>query len=132
MAKHLAIFTHNLASAVLSGKKTVDFRFSQSKISPYLKVQKGDTVFVKNVGDKVIGQAEVDNVLYYDSLTNWDLDRLRAEYSGQALISEEFFKKLSEKGRYLSLIFFKKPERFVAELNITKKNRRGWLVINEN
>lgn len=129
MTKHLAIFSNNLAESVLFGRKTVDLRFSKSKIAPYLKVQKGDIILVKNVSQPVIGQVEVDNVLFYDDLTSVRLTEIRDQFLDAANIGVQEFIEFSQNARYLSLIFFKSPRRFLGSLRVDKKDRRGWAVL---
>jgi len=129
MAKHLAIFSNDLAASVLDGHKTVDFRFSKSKIAPYLKIQKGDNVLVKNVSEPALGQVEVDNVLYFDNLTDGQLQKIKQDYLAESAITELVFDKFSEGSKYLSIIFFKQPKRFICPLKIDKKGRHGWLIL---
>jgi predicted transcriptional regulator len=131
MAKHLAIFNDHLAEAVIEGKKSVDFRFAQKQIAPYLKVKKTDQVLIKNVSEPVIGLVEVDNVLYFDGLNLKNLNEIKRNYLNLAGIDEKEFDALSSGASYLSVIFLKRPKRFIAPFKIEKRDRRGWLVIED-
>lgn len=129
MKKHLAIFNNHLAEAVLEGEKRVDFRFAKNKIAPYLKALKEDIVLLKNVSGPVIGQVEVDNVLYFDDLTSYQLQKIKSEYLEKSAINEETFDKFRQGSKYLSVIFFKCPQRYICPLKIDKKDRHGWLLL---
>lgn len=129
MNKHLAIFNNHLADKVLSGEKTVDFRFSQVKIAPYLKIMKGDIVLIKNVGQAVSGQVEVDNVLYYDDLFPVKIKQIKNDYLKRSAITNQDFDKLRQGAKYLSIIFLKNPHRYIAPPKVHKSDRRGWAVL---
>jgi predicted transcriptional regulator len=129
MTKHLAIFSGGLAEAVLNGRKTVDFRFSKAKIAPYLKLQKGDIVLIKNVSEPVIGQVEVDNVLYFDNLSGGQLRKIKSEYLEDSAIDQASFDNYRAGSKYFSIIFFKHPRRFICPLKTDKKGRSGWRVL---
>jgi predicted transcriptional regulator len=129
MKQHLAIFSQSLADEVLTGKKTVDFRFSKTKNLPYLKVTKDDVVLLKNSGQDVCGRAEVDNVLYFDDLNQNKLLSIELKYLKSAAISKKQFCDFARGAKYLSIIFLKNPNRFVAPYKIHKKDQRSWVVL---
>lgn len=130
MRKHLAIFVGNAIEDILSGKKTMESRFSLGKIIPYEEVVKDDIILLKKSAGDIIGQAVVDNVLYYDNLKPQSVAILRKEYSAELCVSEEFWQRKA-KSKYATLIFLKKPKRFVIPLKFHKKDRRPWLIIEE-
>ncbi|KKQ35404.1 MAG: hypothetical protein US51_C0006G0001, partial [Microgenomates group bacterium GW2011_GWA2_37_6] len=53
--KHLAIFKGDGAEKILTGKKTIESRFSKNKIAPYGVVSAGDLVYMKLSGGAIIG-----------------------------------------------------------------------------
>lgn len=128
--KHLAIFSNKIGDLVLSGVKTVDFRFSKAKISPYLKVQKGDIVLIQNVSELVKGQAEVENVLYFDNLNTENIQKIKKEYLTKSALNEEQFLGFSRGARYLSIILLCRPQHYIAPLRVQKNSRSGWLSLN--
>jgi len=131
MRKHLAIFVGNAIEDILSGKKTMEGRFSLHKIIPYEEVAKDDIILLKKSAGDIIGQAIVDNVLYYDNLKPQSVAVLRKEYSTELCVGEEFWQRKA-KSNYATLIFLKKPKRFVIPLKFHKKDRRPWVIINTN
>ncbi len=129
MNKHLAIFSHNLGDLVLSGEKTVDLRFAKKKIAPYLKVMKGDRVYVQNVGRNAAGQVEVENVLFFDSLNSGKLRQIKKDYLKLAAIDTRLFNRFADGNSYLSVIFLKNPQKYVAPVKFHHRDRRGWQVL---
>ena len=47
MKKHLAIFKGKAGDAILSGKKTIESRFSKVKNPPFGVIGSGDLVYIK-------------------------------------------------------------------------------------
>lgn len=127
MAKHLAIFIGNGAKKILKGEKTVEGRFSQSKIAPYLAVSKGDEIYLKEKG-KILGKVIVDNVLYYENLDGETLGKLRKEYSDDLGFDDSFWGKKAF-AKYATIIFLKNPRRFLGSIKLKKRDRRGWAVL---
>ena len=62
---HVAIMTKQwgLIPKILSGEKTIESRWYQTRRTPWDKASAGDTVFFKNSGEPVIAQASVAKVL---------------------------------------------------------------------
>ncbi|EKD56193.1 MAG: hypothetical protein ACD_58C00273G0005 [uncultured bacterium] len=128
MTKHLAIFVGNYIEKILSGEKTVEGRFSIDRILPYGIVKKGDIIFLKQSGGMIIGEFEVDNVLYYEGLNAEAIGKIRREYN-QELCTEDGFWQVKANSHYVSLIFIKNPKKYLAPLRSKKHDRRGWVVL---
>jgi predicted transcriptional regulator len=127
MTKHLAIFSDKLAGKVLSGLKTVDFRFSDTKKAPFLKLSRNDLVYLKNVSEPIIGQTEVENVLYFENLKKTEIKSLIKRYCIFCGIDRKELEKYAGKYRYLSIIFFCHTRRFLSPVKIKKRDRRPWI-----
>jgi len=130
MKKHIAIFVGPAIEDILIGKKTIESRFSQSRILPYGEVAKDDIILLKKSGGDILGQVIVDNVLYYDCLNPNSIEVLRKEYSEAIAVGEKFW-SAKKNSKYGTLIFLKKPKRFVFPLQFKKKDRRPWLIDNK-
>ncbi len=129
MARHLAFFSDRATiEKIFRREKTVEVRFSVAKLAPYGQIKKGDEIFLKVAGGKILGRVEVDNVLFYENLTSETVGKLRREYEKEAGMPANFWVQNS-KSRYVSLIFLKNPERFLAPLKSKKRDRRGWVVL---
>lgn len=63
---HVAIMKKSLGflPKIVSGEKTIETRFYNSKRTPWNKIQAGDRVFFKNTGESVTVTATVSKVLF--------------------------------------------------------------------
>jgi predicted transcriptional regulator len=128
--RHLAIFLKGVAERVLSGQKKVEIRLAQNRIAPYLQVQKSDEIYLKNSGGKIIGQAVVDNVLFYEISNPITLTKLRENYREEAAMDENFW-DAHRNSRFATVIFLKNPTKFLTPVIFKKHDRRPWVVMEE-
>lgn len=128
--RHLAVFLKGMAEKILSGEKHVEIRLSQSRIAPYGAVNKDDLIYLKISGGKIIGEAVVDNCLYYDNLDKKTLAKIREQYF-QAVKMEEKFWTSHSKARFATILFLKNPKKFLTPVVYTKHDRRPWVVMKE-
>lgn len=126
--KHLAIFIGDSIEKILKGEKTIEGRFTIDKIPPYGMIKKDDEIFLKQSGGNILGRVEVDNVLFYENLDGESLGKLRKEYNNEMCADDIFWKNKSGT-RYATIIFLKNPQRFLAPLKNKKKDRRSWVVL---
>ena len=125
---HLAIFIGDAIEKILKGEKTVEGRFSLDKIPPYGMIKKGDEIFLKQSGGSILGKVEVDNVLFYENLDGETIGKLRKEYNPEMCADDKFWTDKAS-ARYASLIFLNNSQRFLAPLKNKKKDRRSWVVL---
>lgn len=128
MKKHLAIFIGTAIEDILHRRKTMESRFSMSRVVPYGQVTKDDTILLKKSGGEILGEVVVDNVLYYDSLTSGSIAVLKKEYGKELCVDDKFWLSKS-KSHYGTLIFLKNPERFLTPIKYQKHDRRPWVVL---
>ena len=127
--KHLSVFTGTLAEDILNGKKTIESRFSKSKILPFGVVSTGDLVYIKPSGKDIIGQFRVQKVITYDGLTEQDILDLQKQFDKEIAADESFWKS-KKKSKYATLIFIGVTTRFITSpITYTKKDMRGWVVL---
>lgn len=127
MKKHIAIFVGTAIEDILSGKKTIESRFSIARILPYGEVSKDDILLLKKSGGDITGQVTVDNVLCYDNLSRNSVNVLKKEYSDQILASDGYWES-KRNCKFGTLIFLKNPKRFAFPVKFKKKDRRPWLI----
>jgi len=128
--RHLAIFLKKGAEKILSGQKQVEIRLSQARIAPYGVIAKNDEIYLKDAGGLILGRVEVDNVLFYDSLTYEMIANIRREYADTVLLEDSFWQNKAN-SRYATIIFLKNPRKFLAPLKSQKHDRRAWMVMEE-
>lgn len=126
--RHLAIFVGEAIEKILKSEKTIEGRFTIDKISPFGKIKMGDEILLKQAGGNIYGRVEVDNVLFYDNLNGEAVGKLRREYGREMSVDDNFWREKAS-SRCASIIFLKKPERFLAPLKNKKKDRRSWVVL---
>lgn len=128
MAKHLAVFIGDYIEKILSGDKTIEGRFSIDKILPYGAVKKGDIILLKQSGGLIIGEVEVDNVLYYEGLNAELIGKIRREYDKELCATGDFWQAKAD-SKFVSLIFIKKPKQYLAPIKSKKHDRRSWVIL---
>lgn len=129
MVKHLAIFKGDGAEKILSGKKTIESRFSRVKNPPYGVISRGDLVYIKPSGKDIIGQFRVTKVIFFDGLDQIDLRHLQKRYEKELAAGKEYWEK-NKNSRYATLIFIGDSSRFITSpIKNSKKDLRGWVVL---
>ncbi len=129
MKKHLAIFSGNNAELILNGQKTIETRFSKSKIVPFGGVSAGDIVYVKPAGGDIIGQFRVKKVISYDGLDYEDLINIEKIYNSQILSDQKYWQQKKD-SKYGTLIFIEACTRFITSpIKVPKRDQRGWMVL---
>jgi len=137
MQKHLAIFSPNVINAIISGKKTIDSRFSKNRIAPFLQVEAGDIVYVKAPGEEINAQFRVKKVLYFEAFDYTDFDQIVANYWhkigwGDEKDETRFKKEKKEGSSYATLIWMVEIEQFIVPpVKIRKSDNRAWVVLND-
>lgn len=129
MTRHLAIFKGEGAELILSGKKSIESRFSKRKDPPYGAISAGDLIFIKPSGKDIIGQFRVKKVIFFDGLEADDVYGIREKY-GKALAVGDVYWKGKDTARYGTLIFIGEVDPFITSpIKIPKKDLRGWVVL---
>ena len=129
MQKHLAIFKGNGGELILSGKKTVESRFSKRKSPPFNNISSGDLVYIKPTGKEIIGEFRVQKVIFFDGLEKKDIEEIKLKYGGNIVVEPEYWKKNLD-SKYGTLIFISSSTRFLTSpIRIPKKDLRGWVVL---
>ena len=129
MQKHLAIFKGEGTSLILSGKKTVESRFSQRRNPPFGQIATGDLVYIKPNGKDIIGQFREKIVILFDGLEEEDISEIKLKYGGNIAADENYWKG-KETAKYATLIFIGEVDPFITSpIKIPKKDLRGWVVL---
>ena len=127
---HLAVLTEPYLEWILSGKKTVESRFSVHRGAPYRAIVPGDVIVLKRSSGPIMGVCTVAKVEFFE-LDDAVRQQLRARF-GRALCAEDDeFWTARESARYATLIHIEQVFR-VGPLPCAKRDRRGWVVIQES
>ena len=127
--KHLAIFKGEAGEQILSGKKTIESRFSRVKNPPFGVVSSGDLVYIKPSGKDIIGQFRVKKVIFFDGPDKDDLEDIKKRFGKELAAGKEYWEN-AKNVRYATLIFISESERFITSpVKLAKKDLRGWVVL---
>ncbi len=126
---HLAIFVEPFLGDVISGKKTVESRFSVRRYAPYRRVVRGDIVLVKGASGPVRGVCEV-GATRFDELDSEKLEAIRREHGEAMRAADDAFWEACRDARYVSLIELC-AFRPVTPITCPKRDRRGWVVLQQ-
>lgn len=113
---HIAIMKKSwgLVPKILSGEKTIESRWYQTRRAPWDKIKMGDTVFFKNSGESVRMKAEVSKVMQFSDLTPKRVKEILDEYGDNDGLEKdkipEFFERFKDK-KYCILIFLRNPQK---------------------
>ncbi|MFH0937320.1 MAG: hypothetical protein V1808_03430 [Candidatus Daviesbacteria bacterium] len=134
MRKHLAIMRLSTIEAILSGKKTIETRFSLHRISPFGQIGMGDLVYMKPPGEDIVGQFKVKKVFSYEGLSPQDLEKIFADFGAQIGVGDkkedQKYQQDKKDSKFGTLIFIGESDRFLTPpVKIKKKDLRGWVVL---
>ncbi len=126
---HLAIFSEPFLSLLLSGKKTIESRFSLNKNGPFEKVCSGDIVFVKKTGGPILGYFYVSKVLFFNKPNSQVFKSIKEKYHvGICSNADQTFWEQRKNVNYVSLMYVSNLNK-IQPFIINKKDRTAWVVI---
>lgn len=119
---HVAIMNKSwrLIPKILSGEKTIESRWYQTKRSPWDRIQQGDTVFFKNSGELIIAQAEVSQVMQFELEDVEDAEQIIKKYGKEICLVDTGPKTWGKKLRYCILIRLCNPQEVTKPFSINK------------
>lgn len=123
---NLAIVTQPFLSWLITGRKTIESRFSINKCSPYHKLKKDDIIFIKDSAKPIIGYTRVKQVEYFSNFDNsLNLSEMSQNYSSQICANDDFWQMRRDKN-YATLIWVDKP-KLISPTKVDKHDKRGWV-----
>lgn len=133
---HVAIMKKSweLLPKILSGQKTIESRWYQTKHLPWDKIKIGDAVYFKDSSDPVTLKAQVSQVLQFSHLNPSKIRQILNKYGHADGITPDnfdFYFNLFKNRRYCLLIFLQNPQ-LVTPFNINKKGfgaMSAWLTV---
>lgn len=127
---HLAVFVEPFLTKILQGKKTVESRFAKKRIAPYQLVKEGDILILKASSGPVLGVCEVGQVWFY-RLDPGVRDSIRRDYSVALCAEDPSFWEQRTGASYATLMQIKSVMA-LSPVRVSKRDRRGWVVIKES
>lgn len=123
--EHLAIMRKSwgMMEKILSGEKTIESRWYNSRRQPWNRIKAGDKVYFKNSGEPVKVKAEVAKVMQFQGLTPSRVREVLRSYGNLDGIrkadASRFFTLFRNK-KYCILVFLKGARR-TRPFNVDKK-----------
>ena len=99
---HVAVFSEPFLSLVLSGEKTIEFRFSRNRCAPYGEIGDGDIILLKAVGGPIRGVTLARRAWCYD-LSAEPIARVRDRF-GEDICADDAFWASRADALYATLI----------------------------
>lgn len=124
---HLAVCVEPFLSLILSGKKTVESRFSAVRFPPYGCVNRGDLVLLKRSGGPVVGVCEIGAAWFY-KLDKDSWKTIRREFAQALCAQDPDFWRDRASAEYATLMYVSRATR-VTPIDWPKRDRRGWVVV---
>lgn len=109
---------------VLSGKKTIESRFSRTRCAPFRQICDGDIILLKEVSGPVCGLVLAGKTRFVE-LASEPLFRIRHEYGYSICADDEFWEQQRD-ASYGTLIELSKAVE-IAPMQFEKRDRRGWV-----
>lgn len=124
---HLAILTKPYLEKIVVGQKTIESRFSRSRMPPFNKVRAGEIVFLKEVAGPIHAVTLTSHVRFFGPLRPSEAEQIMEEYH-EGLQLDSDFKIAKQDSLYATLISLEvvlplKP------LYLIKLDRRPWVVL---
>lgn len=122
---HLALMVEPYLSLILSGKKTIESRFSTKRIIPYNKISSGDIVVLKKSGGSLVAVFEVETVVFKQIKSENDFEIIRKDYGKELCLEDEFWIRKKD-AKYVTLLRISHLQA-ISPIVVNKANRQSWL-----
>jgi len=121
---HVAIFAEPYLSLIVSGRKTVESRFSRNRCAPYGEIGNGDIILIKEVAGPICGVALAKRTWYYDLATE-PIARIKERFGAGICADDEFWS--SRAGALFATLIELDATTSIAPIRFDKRDRRGWV-----
>ena len=122
---HIAVMREPYLELLLTGRKTIESRFSVNRICPYQAVAVGDILALKAQSGPIVGLAIIEHAAFYElDPDTWA--HLRSQFSAPLCAEDDSFWRQRAGARYGSLLRVAEPAH-TPPLDIAKRDRRAWV-----
>lgn len=119
---HIAIMNKSwkLIPKIVSGEKTIESRWYQTRRSPWDIITKGDRVYFKNAGDLVTAVANVVRVLQFHIHSEGDVRNIVKKYGKNICLVNDNPTTWGKLPKYCILVFLKNAKVLSVPFQINK------------
>jgi ASC-1-like (ASCH) protein len=132
---HIAILDkkRKLLSKIISGEKTIESRWYQTKRTPWHNIKKADVVYFKDAGEMIAVKSKVKEVLFFDDLNKEKVEMILRKYGREISMETLEYTSYYHKKKYCILIFLEDVEE-IKPFNIDKTgfgNACAWMTVKD-
>ncbi len=126
---HLAVFIEPYLEYILTGKKTIESRFSSRRFPPYQRIDRGDIILLKQSSGPIVGLCEVEDAWFYELDKNaWK--KIKRDFASALCAQDPEFWDSRKSAIYATLIRISHVKTITPRF-IQKRDRRGWVMLHE-
>lgn len=129
LAVHLAVCVEPFLSFLLDGTKTVESRFSCTRVPPYRVAEQGDVVLLKAASGPIVGAATLREVQSFCSLDERMFGELKARFGSELRDDVPGFWESRRSSRYATMLRLEEVATLRMPVDCPKNDRRGWVVL---
>jgi ASC-1-like (ASCH) protein len=131
---HIAIMKKSwkLIPKILSGEKTIESRWYQTRRTPWNRVGVGDRLFFKNSGELVSVSADVAEVLQFEIQTIKDAQKIVTDYGAEICMTNSNAEDWAPLPKYCILLRLTNPKRLSESFQIDKQgfgSSTAWITV---
>lgn len=126
---HLVILKKPYLDAILTGRKTIESRFTRTRRAAFGQVSVGDKLFLKVSSGPVCAAAAVQAVKNFENLTPKQIIEIKQQYNQQICGSDEYWQ--SKMDCKFGFLIWLEDIRPIKPVQINKKDWRAWVVLTE-
>ena len=123
---HIAILHKKYYNLILSGKKTIESRFSFNKIAPYNKVKVGETIYLKESGKNITARAKVKDVKFFE-LNPEIVEDIRVKYGNNIGVADVDSWNKTKQKKFGTLVWLENIET-INEIKMNRSCGTEWFV----
>lgn len=119
---HVAIMKKSwqMIPKILSGQKTIESRWYQTKRAPWSAIVPGDQIYFKNSGEPVTAEAKVSKVLQFELHSKQDAKKIINKYRKDICLVKTNIDSWDKIPKYCILIFLGKAKAIPKPFEINK------------
>ena len=131
---HVAIMKKSwkLIPKIISGEKTIESRWYQTKRTPWNRIKSGDTIFFKNSGESIIIQATASHVLQFTIRNKKEAKEIIKKYGERICLPNRNLETWDNIPKYCVLIFLKNKKEIKSPFYFDKSGfgiGAAWITI---
>ncbi len=131
---HVAIMKKywKLIPKIITGEKTIESRWYQTRRTPWNRIHAGDRIFFKNSGEPISAQALVARVLQFEIACISDIEKILIQYGKKICLVHADPRSWKTHPRYCVLLFLQDSKKIKTPFQVDKKGfglATAWITV---